>query len=65
MTSAVQAGQRRAFVGISVRHSGHSRWVASSEPCMRSVIALIGLTTKKKTAAAIDTNEIRALRNDP
>ena len=65
-TSAVQYAQRRAASGISLRHSGQSRVVgAGSSLARRAAIAFTGFTTKKKTAAAMSTNEISAFKKAP
>src|SRR5213083_2101321 len=66
-TSAVQKAQRRAAIGMSLRHSGHVRVVTSTGGSVlyRRISALTGLTTRKNTAAAMTTNEMRALMNAP
>ncbi len=53
-----------AAVGISLRHSGHARVVASAG-FRRDITALTGLTTKKKIAARIETNVMIALMKSP
>src|SRR5919201_1092693 len=62
-----EVGGRRAVRGISLRHSGHSRTVSSTGGSVfrRAISTFTGLTTKKKTAAAIETNVIRALMKSP
>src|ERR1039458_3675133 len=61
---AVHCGQRRALTGIALVHSGHS--LVSGSSCARRAIRwVIGATTKKNTAAAIDTNVIRLLMKSP
>jgi hypothetical protein len=54
-------------MGISLRHSGHGRVAVStgSSVFRRSISALTGFTTRKKTTAAMTTNVISALTNDP
>ena len=50
VTSLEQNAQRRAPMGISLRHSGHLRVVGSAgtgSPRMRAIRALTGRTTKK------------------
>src|SRR5688572_13949255 len=66
-TSAVQNAQRLAATGMLLRHSGQSRTVGSTGGSVfrRSIKALIGLTTRKNTAAAMSTKAIRAFRNAP
>src|SRR5882724_8565521 len=49
-TGWVQKPQRRASIGISLRHSGHFLVVGSAGAgalCTRAISALIGVTTKK------------------
>src|SRR5439155_16795251 len=65
-TSAVQKRHRRAASGISLRHSGQSRVVgAGSSLARRAATAFTGFTTKKKTAAAMSTNDSSALMKAP
>src|SRR4029077_14121845 len=50
ITGCVQCAQRRASMGISLRHSGHFLVVGSggfSPLCMRATSAFTGVTTKK------------------
>src|SRR5512146_672695 len=57
-TDAVQNAQRRAWIGISLRHSGHLRVVGSTGTgslLVRATKVLIGSTTRKYTAAATIT----------
>ena len=56
----MQNAQRRAALGISLRHSGHGRTVSSTGGSVfrRAISMFTGFTTKKKTAAAIETNVI-------
>ena len=56
-----QKGHLRAKRGMSLRHSVQGRVSDSTSGWVlrRRVSALIGWTTRKNTAAAIDTNEIR------
>src|SRR5439155_27313394 len=64
----VQNEQRRASIGISLRHSGHFLVVGSAGAGafrMRETRALIGVTTKKYTAAATSRKEIAALMKSP
>src|ERR1700735_5204379 len=68
ITGSVQWLQRRASMGISLRHSGHFLVVGSAGAGalrMRAIKALIGVTTKKYTAAATRTNESKALMKSP
>src|SRR5580693_7901988 len=68
MTGCAQKAQRRASMGISLRHSGHFFVVGSAGAGslrMRATRALMGVTTKKYTAAATSRNEITALMNSP
>jgi hypothetical protein len=46
-----------------LRHSGHSRTVVSAG--RRAAANCMGLTTKKKIAAAIETNVMTALMKSP
>src|SRR5690242_13947890 len=65
---AVQKAQRRAAMGISLRHSGHFFVVGSggaSPLFRRAVQAFIGATINRYTAIAIITKEISALRKAP
>src|SRR5208282_1945900 len=55
ITGCAQCEQRRASIGISLRHSGHFFVVGSAGAGslrVRAISALIGVTTKKYTAAA-------------
>ena len=63
----MQNAQRRAAVGMLLRHSGHSRVSGSAAGSVlrRAMSAFTGRTTKKKTAAAMRTNAITALMNEP
>jgi hypothetical protein len=63
-----QCAQRRAAMGITLRHFGHSLVVGSggaSPRRMRAMRAFIGRMTKKYTAAAIRRNETIALTKSP
>src|SRR4029077_11637543 len=67
-TGWVQNPQRRASIGISLRHSGHFLVVGSAGAGalrMRAIKALMGVTTKKYTAAAISTNDTTAVIKSP
>ena len=64
-SSEAQCEQRRAPIGISLRHSGHSLVVGSSPLARRAATAFIGTTTTKYTAAATSTNVTTALMNAP
>src|ERR1035438_2657755 len=60
--------QRRASIGISLRHSGHFLVVGSAGAGSlrdRAIRALIGVTTKKYTAAATRTKLTRAVMKSP
>src|SRR6476660_5840429 len=64
----VQKPQRRASIGISLRHSGHFLVVGSAGAGalrMRAINALIGVTTKKYTAPATSRNDTNALMKSP
>ena len=64
----MQNEQRRAALGISERHSVHGRVSESGSgtpAARRAAITLSGLTTKKKIAAATETNAISALMKSP
>src|ERR1700687_2555326 len=55
-------------MGTSLRHSGHFLVVGSAGAGalrMRAIKALIGVTTKKYTAAATSTNDTTALTKSP
>ncbi len=65
VTSPVQAGQRLAFLLISVKQSGHSRVLASSALISFSNSLLVGRTTKKYRIAAVSRKEIRASMKAP
>src|SRR6478672_4151358 len=55
-------------MGISLRHSGHFLVVGSAGASalrMRAIKALIGVITKKYTAAATSRNDTRALMKSP
>src|ERR1039458_1991327 len=67
ITGCAQCAQRRASMGISLRHSGHFLVVGSGGGSFREreMIAFTGTTMKKYTAAAINRNEIRALKKLP
>ena len=60
----MQDEQTLAATGISLRQCGHAR-VAGSSCFRRAVSAFTGFTTTKKTAAAMITNEMSALRKAP
>src|SRR5512135_1052346 len=64
---AVQKAQRRAPIGISLKHSEHFRVVGSAGGSFRALAirALIGSTTKKYMAPAMIRNDSRALMNSP
>ena len=66
-TSAVQKAQRRASLGISLRHSGHLRVVGSAGGSRRDywMSQFIGFTTKKKITAAKMRNEISTVMKLP
>src|SRR5207249_3648006 len=63
----VQKAQRRASMGISLRHSGHFLVVGSIGGCLRAreTSALTGVTTKKYTAAATSRKARAALMKSP
>src|SRR6476660_3900857 len=64
----VQKPQRRASMGISLRHSGHFLVVGSAGAGalrIRAIKALLGVTTKQYTAAATSTNDTTALMKSP
>src|SRR5437016_290933 len=64
----VQNPQRRASMGISLRHSGHFLVVGSAGAGalrIRAIKALTGLTTKKYTAPATKINDTTALMKSP
>ena len=65
----VQGAQRRADMGMSLKHSGHSHisGLGSSEgkTLSRRIIAVSGTTTAKKTTVATIRNDNSALRNEP
>ena len=60
----MHAGQRRALTGIAVVHSGQS-FVSGSSCVRRAISWLMGVTTKKNTTAAIDTNATTLLMKSP
>jgi hypothetical protein len=62
---AVQYLQLRAATGTSLRHSGHSRSVASFLGVTIAVILATGSTTRKYTTAAMMTNATTALMKSP
>src|SRR6185369_6884676 len=67
-TICVQCAQRRASIGISLKHSPHFFVVGSAGAGafrIRATKALTGVTTKKYTAAAIKRNESSAFRKLP
>src|SRR5580658_9803438 len=67
-TGCAQKAQRRASMGISLRHSGHFFVVGSAGAgsfFIREINQLTGTTTKKYTAAAIRTKEMTALTKSP
>src|SRR6266508_4449553 len=66
-TSIAQKAQRRAAIGISLRHSGHLRVLGSGDwrRRMREVSTFTGLTTKKNRAKATVRNATRAFRKSP
>src|SRR5260370_5928634 len=64
----VQKAHLRAWMGISLRHSGHFLVVGSggiSPRLSRARKVFVGTTIKKYTAMATSTKEIKALRNVP
>src|ERR1051326_3487257 len=64
----VQNAQRRAPIGISLRHSGHFLLAGSGGTALRAARAFqafIGATIKKYTAAATRRNAISAFRKVP
>src|SRR5690606_16177622 len=67
LSTDVQCAQRRAAMGISLRHSGHLLVVGSAGGSVRAraIKAFTGSTTKEYTAAAMSRNEMSALRNEP
>src|ERR1700688_1240230 len=66
-TAAVHAEQRRAALGMIVRHSGQARVFDSPGLAerVRACSRLYGTTKKKYTPAAMSTNAITAVRNEP
>src|SRR5579863_10315938 len=67
-TGWAQCAQRLASMGISLRHSGHFLVVGSAGAGalrMRAIRRFTGVTTKKYTAAATNTNETPALTKSP
>ncbi len=63
----VQNAQRVAAIGMSLRQCGQACVVASAagSTLRRAMSAFTGLTTKKKTTAAMITNASSALMKSP
>src|SRR5437588_5223610 len=66
-TFSVQNAHLPAAIGMLLRHSGHPRVVGSAgtSAFLRAISAFTGFTTKKNTAAAIDTKAISVLMKAP
>ncbi len=64
-TGEVQNEQRCAAMGMTLRHSGHARVVASTGLALRACMRLYGTTKKKYTPAAMNTKEITAVMKVP